>query len=189
MKPIGFTIIETPRLLLRQLTPEIYKQVFASYTTEEQKAFFGCDTGEQLAEEKKKHDDGLSMYKKSLLLFQLIEKSTNKIIGWCGYHTWYLPHYRAEIGYVLNNDEAKGKGYMKEALQAVLDYGFNEMGLKRVEAFVGAGNVPSLKLLKAFCFTEEANLREHYFVNGVMEDSLLFSLLEREYKATAPTEP
>lgn len=176
--------LETARLHLRKLTPEIYQQVFTGLSEEEQKTFFGCRNDDELREERKKYNDGLSMYRKSLLLFQLIEKTTNRIIGWCGYHTWYLSHCRAEIGYALNSDEVKGKGYMKEALAAVLAYGFNVMGLKRIEAFVGPDNVPSLKLLKAFRFTEEGTLREHYFVNGVMEDSLLFSLLAREYKTT-----
>ena len=174
--------IITPRLILRPLTPETYDQVFTSYSEEEQKLFFGCKTDEELAEERKKYDQGLRMYRKSLLMFHLIEKETEKVIGWCGYHTWYLPHNRAEIGYVLTDETSKRKGYMKEALPYVIEYGFEQMNLHRIEAMVGPDNPPSLRLLRSFGFVEEGILREHYFVNGKFDYSLVFSLLKKEYK-------
>ena len=71
---------------------------------------------------------------------------------------------------------------MKEALPVVLDYGFNIMGLKRVEAFLSLENEASLRLIKSFGFKEEGSLREHYFTGGHMEDSSIFSLLLREYE-------
>lgn len=175
-------LLQTPRLLLRKLTHEVYQQVFTSYTGEELKTFFGCRSNEELEEERKKYTDGLSMYRKACLVFQLLEKETNEVIGWCGYHTWYLPHYRAELGYELNDDSKKGKGYMKEALAAILDYGFTTMGLKRVEAFLDLENIPSLRLIQYFGFTQEGTLREHYFTNGRFEDSTVFSLLHKEYQ-------
>ena len=56
------------------------------------------------------------------------------------YHTWYVDHHRAEIGYVLNSkEEDMNKGYMSEALLkeviALLD--LMKMNLHRIEAFVG----------------------------------------------------
>jgi ribosomal-protein-alanine N-acetyltransferase len=37
----------------------------------------------------------------AFLYFHLLEKTDQNVIGWCGYHTWYLEHDRAEIGYEL----------------------------------------------------------------------------------------
>ena len=118
---------------------------------------------------------------KSFLYFHLLEKHTNSVIGWCGYHTWFTQHRRAEIGYVLNDDSNKGKGYMKEALPAVLKYGFEKMDLHRIEALVAPGNIPSLKLLQHTGFTHEGLLRQHYMKNSLLEDSAIFSLLCHEY--------
>jgi ribosomal-protein-alanine N-acetyltransferase len=42
-------------------------------------------------------------------------------------------------------------------------------------------NAPSLKLLTAIGFTQEGLLREHYYSNDRLYDSVLFSLLKREY--------
>ena len=175
-------ILKTDRLLLRALTPEIYKEVFSTYNDDELMRFFGCRSVAELDEERKKNEAGLSMFRKSLLIFQLIEKESGEVIGWCGYHTWYLPHFRAEIGYSLSDESKKRKGYMKEALPVVLDYGFRVMGMKRVEAFLSLENLPSLRLVSSLGFKQEGTLRDHYFTNGKQEDSTVFSLLLSEYE-------
>ena len=176
--------IHTPRLVLRALTPEVYEYVFTKYTRPEIMEFFGCATDKEYEEELKKYRDGLSMYRKSLLIFQLIEKESNKVMGWCGYHTWYINHDRAEIGYMISDESKKQKGFMKEALQAVINYGFQKMGLKRIEAMLAPENHPSLKLVTTFGFQKEGLLREHYLVDGKYEDSAMYSLLEREFQST-----
>lgn len=181
MSAMEFEMISTPRLLLRKLTPYVYNYVFEHYTEEELKRFFGCQNETELEEEKKKYRQGLSMYRKSLLLFQLIDPQTLEVIGWCGYHTWYVLHNRAEVGYILADESRRRQGLMKEALEAVIRYGFEQMGLKRIEAMTAPDNDASNKLLTLMGFVLEGRLREHYLVGEVMEDSLMFSLLQREY--------
>jgi ribosomal-protein-alanine N-acetyltransferase len=174
--------IETKRLILRELNPEYYNDIFSHFTDPELMHFFGFETERELLAEKKKHDAGKTTYNRSFLFFYIIEKSTGENIGWCGYHTFYLDHRRAELGYELTNEEHRGKGYMGEAIPPILKYGFEVMNLNRVEAFVGPKNIPSLKLVKKQGFIEEGTMRSHYFKNGVFEDSVIFSLLQSEYK-------
>lgn len=176
-----FEIIETPRLKLRKLNQEVFDFVFNNYTTEELRRFLALKLSEECELEKEKYRQGFSTFNKTFLYFQLIEKQSDKIIGWCGYHTWYTSHDRAEIGYILFEDKVKGKGYMTEVMTPILAYGFGEMNLHRVEAFVGKENLPSLKLMSNFGFKQEGHLKEHYLKNGVYEDSLLFALLRSEY--------
>jgi ribosomal-protein-alanine N-acetyltransferase len=123
------SILETERLRLRLLTPDIYNAVFQSYSDEELKVFFGFSTDQELLLEKQKHRAGLTNYKISFRLFHLIEKTSGDVIGACGFHTWYVHHYRAEIGYSIYSDNRKGKGYMKEAIKPIIEYGFNVMEL------------------------------------------------------------
>jgi [ribosomal protein S5]-alanine N-acetyltransferase len=175
-----FELITTDRLMLRKITPEVYKYIFENYTAEEVAHFLGVDLSEYTAE-KEKSEKGYSTFNRSLLYFQLVDKVSENIIGWCGYHTWYLNHNRAEIGYGLFNDDFKGKGIMTEAIKPIIDYGFNKMNLHRIEAFIGPKNEPSLKLVKKLNFTQEGHLREHFCKDGVMEDSIVFSLLKKEY--------
>lgn len=70
---------------------------------------------------------------------------------------------------------------MTEALREVLNYGFSELKLHRIEALVAESNIPSIRLLKRFGFTKEGTMREDYVVNGVSEDSDCYSLLKWEW--------
>lgn len=181
MKSVIFEEISTDRLILKKLSPEIYRYVFDNFAEPDLMIFFGFDSWQELSKEKEKFDKGISTYNRSFLNFQIIDKQSERIIGWCGFHTWYTEHNRAELGYMLREDESKGKGFMSEALKRVIDYGFNEMNLTRIEAFVGPDNIPSQKLLMKNKFVQEGLLRQHYFKNNKMEDSLVFSLLKNEF--------
>ena len=111
----------------------------------------------------------------------MLEKTNGNIIGSCGFHTWYVLHYRAEIGYAISEEENKRKGYMKEAIKAVINYGFEHMKLNRIEAFIGPANEASIKLVTGLGFTREGLLRGHYCKNGGIQDSAVYGLLREEY--------
>lgn len=175
-------VLETDRLLLKELNPEIMDQLFTSYPDSEIMQHLGISTAEQLETERGNYNKGLTTYRLSFKKFVLTDKKTGKPIGKCGFHTWYTQHRRAEIGYALSDDTAKGQGLMTEALEAVIKYGFEEMDLNRIEAFIGTGNTASLKLVRGLGFVEEGTLRSHYSKNGKMEDSICFSLLQKDYK-------
>jgi ribosomal-protein-alanine N-acetyltransferase len=178
---IEFEFIETERLLLRKLTAQQYKHLFKTYTDAELMAFFGFETEEQLLKEKVKFTDGNTTYRMSFVLFHLIEKTSNKNIGGCALHNWYAEHYRAELGYHILSEEDKRKGYMKEAVSAIVKYGFNQMKLNRIEALISPTNEASLKIVYSLNFVKEGLLRQHYSYHGKLDDSILFSLLKEDY--------
>jgi len=62
-----------------------------------------------------------------------------------------------------------------------LNTGFTKLNLNRIEAIVGCGNIPSLKLMEKYNFIKEGLLREHCYAANKYEDSVLFSKLYREY--------
>ena len=101
-----------------------------------------------------------------------------KIVGSCGF-VWLRPH-SAEIGY----DLAKaywGQGIMHEALTALLDYAFGDLGLKRVEALVMPQNARSKKLLGRLGFTHEGTLREYDHFKGASHDMEMHAILAHDY--------
>lgn len=175
-----FDTIETPRLLLQKLSSEVMTTIFKENDKKEIKSILGLNDDE-FEYQQNIYNKGYDSYNQSMLNFQLVEKISNKIIGNCGFHTWNSKHQRAEIGYDLRFDECKNKGYMKEALEKILEFGFVEMKLNRIEAVIDANNTPSLKLLQYFKFTREGRMRGHYLVDGIFEDSDLYSLLKVEF--------
>ncbi|MFM0645220.1 GNAT family protein [Paraburkholderia bryophila] len=104
------------------------------------------------------------------------------LIGICTLFDWNKECRSAEVGYGLVSD-AWGRGYMHEALVALLNYGFSELDLNRVEADIDPRNINSARSLERIGFTKEGHLRESCVVNGVLTDSALYGLLRREWKA------
>ncbi len=178
---MDFEQFNTQRLILRKLDPPTLSHVHETMDNDTLKDFLGLKSDAELRLEKSKYKKGLSTYNRKFLYFQLLDKSNQNIIGWCGYHTWYIDHDRAELGYVMYSDDVKGKGLMSEALSTIIEYGFNTMNLNRIEAFVGKDNAPSLRLMEKMKFSQEGLLRQHYVNKGVAEDSLVFALLRSEY--------
>ena len=177
-----FQTIETERLLIQKLDSETMNHIFELNNDGEIKKILGITTDEEFTRQKKVHQKGYESYNRKMLNFQIVEKQSAVIIGNCGFHTWNPQHHRAEIGYALNIDEFKNKGFMKEALEKIIKFGFEEMKLNRIEALIDENNTPSKKLLEHFGFNREGNLRGHYLVDGIFEDSVLYSLLQSEYK-------
>ena len=178
-----FELLETERLLLRKMADEEYQYIFTQCGDNIIKELLNLNSDEELEAEKDKTRKGRRTYNKSFLYFQLIDKPSGIIIGWCGYHTWYLEHSRAEIGYGMTNDAFKNKRLMSEAILRIIDYGFSQMNLHRIEAFIGPANIASQKLVEKLGFQKEGVLREHYRKQGVIEDSIVYSLLKKEYTA------
>lgn len=182
MKDHQFEYIETKRLLLRKVTPEVLQFVFRTMNDDGLIRFLGLSSHEELRKEKVKMEIGIRTHNKSFLYFHLITPETNELVGWCGFHTWYLDHFRAEIGYGLMGEKYKKLGFMSEAMEAIVKIGFSEMKLNRIEAFISPNNIPSLKLAQKFGFKSEGCLKNHYLSNEVFEDSEVFGLLRSDYE-------
>jgi len=172
--------IRTERLLLKVITPEVATEFIPALTDEDVTKMFARATKEEI--EKFKDNFRTLHGNVNFRLFIIHDPETDEMMGSCNFHTWIPKHLRAEIGYVIL-EEYRRKGVAKEAMKAVLTHGFEQMGINRVEAFVGPMNEASLKLVNHYGFTKEGLAREHFYKNGKLEDSVSFSLLKREYDA------
>lgn len=70
------------------------------------------------------------------------------------------------------------KGYMLEALSALLHVLFDRYSLRRIEAACLPENVPSATLLEKTGFTREGYARQYLCINGNWQDHLLFAILK-----------
>ena len=76
---------------------------------------------------------------------------------------------------------AWGKAYMDEALRALLNYGFGELKLNRVEADIDPRNEASARSLERLGFRKEGYLRERWIVGDEVSDTALYGLLHRDW--------
>ncbi|GKU79186.1 GNAT family N-acetyltransferase [Paenibacillus sp. L3-i20] len=103
--------------------------------------------------------------------YGLFSKENNELVGTCGFHCWFNDSEgsRAEIGFDLSPD-FWGKGLMQEALQKILNVGFEIMELDYIEATTEHENSRSQKLLEKMGFNREPYLK----------DNLLYFILKRQ---------
>ena len=103
------------------------------------------------------------------------------LIGTCGYNSWHRWNNSAEIGYDLAY-RFWGRGFMTEALTSMIDFGFAEMELNRVEADVTVGNDRSAAVLQKLGFVEEGLLRQRGYWRGAYVNLRFFGLLRADWK-------
>ena len=177
--------MKTSRLFLRERIEEQMHNLLEQ-PLEDQLEFFGFTEREPLETQLDYIRKGLSNYRISFKMWDMVRLEDDQVIGALGYHSWYEKHRRAEIGYAVH-EPYRRQGYMTEALQAVIDYGFNEMDLNRIEALVGPDNEASLKLVKDLGFQKEGYLKQHFNMDGVLVDSIFFALLRSDYRSDSPS--
>jgi ribosomal-protein-alanine N-acetyltransferase len=111
----------------------------------------------------------------------IIERESRRMIGTCGFTKIDVPNNSAEIGYVLNPDFHR-RGFGSEAVKRVLKFGFEELGLNRIEARFMQGNEASLALMKSVGMTFEGYMRDLIFVKGSYRTVGVSSILRSEYE-------
>lgn len=107
-------------------------------------------------------------------------KTNKQLMGYLGYHNIDLIHKRAEIGYALFFEYHR-KGLMKQAIKAVIDYGFNTMNLHSIMANTNPVNIASQNLLIANGFVKEAHFKEDFYFNGAFTDTFIYSLINPKH--------
>ncbi len=103
-----------------------------------------------------------------------------ELLGTCSLFAISQRNRRAEIGYALAS-RAWGRAYMDEALRALLNHGFGQLGLNRIEADIDPRNEASARSLQRLGFRQEGHLRERWIVGGEVSDTALYGLLQRDW--------
>jgi ribosomal-protein-alanine N-acetyltransferase len=112
----------------------------------------------------------------------LADKTSNQLIGTCGYYWWNVEHSTAELGYDLSRD-FWSRGLMTQAVRAVVRWAFDDLEANRLQATVMVGNVASVRVLEKCGFQKEGLLREYKICRGAARDFWIFGQLRRDYRA------
>ena len=86
-----------------------------------------------------------------------------------------VERFNAEIGYWLG-EAFWGRGIMAEAVQAMVHYGFEELGFVRISAGVFEQNLSSMRVLEKAGFSKEAVLKKAIFKNGKFLDEHRYTI-------------
>jgi ribosomal-protein-alanine N-acetyltransferase len=173
--------LKTERLILRPLSLLDLEFVFHHFSDPEVNRYLLDEEPVTTREQAQAIIDFYSLpERKSYNRWVILKKTDARAIGTCGYHQWQVVHHRAEIGYDLEKASWQ-QGIMTEALRAMLSYGFERMGLNRVEALVYIENDASIRLLERLGFQKEGLLRQYFRREDTYYDHWLLSLLKVEW--------
>ena len=117
----------------------------------------------------------------------IVDPADGRLIGNCGIRVNDPETREANIGYELD-PRHWGRGYATEAARAILAFGFDQLDLHRVWAECVADNTASQRVLEKLGMRREAHFREHQWHKHRWWDTLIYAILDREWRAdrTAP---
>lgn len=107
--------------------------------------------------------------------------SENKMVGRIGIHHINQQNKIGEIGYWLA-DGLQGRGIVTKCCKALINYGFTELGLNRIEIKCATGNEKSRAIPEKLNFIQEGILRQAEELNGGFVDLYLYSKLKEEWE-------
>lgn len=89
---------------------------------------------------------------------------------------------KAEVGIMIGEKEQWDKGYGTEALQVILEHGFNTMNLNRIWLQVYDKNIRGFTAYKKAGFIEEGRMRQAHYQHGQYYDIIIMSVIREEWK-------
>lgn len=173
--------LRTERLLLRPCTEDDAPAVFAVFSDPGVMRYWSCPTWTSIdAAHGMIAADREAMLQGKHLRLGLELKDTPGVIGMCTLYDFMIQCRRAELGYAMAS-ACWGRGYMHEALTALLDYGFVALRLNRVEADIDPRNLASARSLERLGFVREGVMRERWIVGDEISDTAFYGLLRRDW--------
>jgi ribosomal-protein-alanine N-acetyltransferase len=175
-----FPIIDLGDFILREMQIEDAQDFFNYYADPEVNKHILCSIPQNLEETKREIDYWRNIfYYNDGIYFAIATKKENKMIGSIGFTGHNRYNSRIEISYDLAKEYWR-QGITKKSINTLIEYGFNTIGVNRIEAFTSVENLPSVKLLLSCNFSLEGTLRKHRFHKGEYLDVFSFGLLKSD---------
>ncbi|RIW38782.1 N-acetyltransferase [Bacillus salacetis] len=177
-----FPLLETERLILREITVEDAQAIYENFSDDRVTEYYDLETFTDLSQAEALIHKLLSGFtSREQVRWAITIKPEDLLIGTCGFHAIEKEHFKVEAGYELNPD-FWGRGIMREALNAIFTYAFEQMGVNRIEAFYDPENDRSKNALEKCGFVYEGTQRKRFFEKGKFVDASLSSLLKEDFQ-------
>jgi RimJ/RimL family protein N-acetyltransferase len=131
-------------------------------------------------------DDEIEWYenrhkKEGNYLFAILTLAENKLIGNCGLHKVDLKNRSAIFGILIGEKDYWGKGYGTDATRTLIRFGFEELGLNRVELEVYDFNPRAIRAYEKAGFRRDGVHRQGLYRMGQFHDEIIMSILREEW--------
>ena len=182
-----FPVLETPRLRLREIVVADAPALLEIHGDPVVMRWFGNDPIADLAGAHRIVESfaGLRWLPSPGTRWAIEPRDSpdSELVGTCGFFRWNRGWRTCMVGYELA-PRAQGRGYMREALRAIVPWAFATLGIERIEAQVHPDNAASLATLAALGFRREGLQRAAAFWGGRRHDMVVMGLLREDFRAT-----
>jgi ribosomal-protein-alanine N-acetyltransferase len=185
----SFPSLHTPRLLLREITPDDAEALFGMRSDERVMRYLARPLQQDIGEAIQLIENIRQMYTQNEALTWAICRRENpaRLIGTIGFWKMDKANHRTEIGYLLHPD-CWGQGLMDEAMQAAIEYCFEVLNFHSIEANTDPENAASGRVLEKHGFLQEAYFRENLCYDGRFLDSRIYSKLNPRHFISQTTQ-
>ncbi|MFN2471815.1 MAG: GNAT family N-acetyltransferase [Gaiellaceae bacterium] len=126
-------------------------------------------------------EEVLKKHGERAFFFTICKLGSAELIGQCGLHD-VTPAVRADVGIFLLPEHC-GRGHGTDAMNALLDYAFGELGLHRIGLHVSPGNDRAIRSYEKCGFRHEGRLRAFRRRRGEVVDDLVMSIVRSDWEA------
>ena len=175
-------VLETERLILRGFTYNDIERYLGFFSDPDVQKYLGdlpIPKDNKSARQWVDNMNGRCLKSKLVITWCIELRSNSDVVGRIDLGG-FIRKSMADIAYYLSK-EYWNKGIMSEAVEEVVKFGFEHLGLHRIQATVLPENIYSLKILKKNGFREEGLLRNYNF-GRIFADTLMLSLLKEDYE-------
>ncbi|MCB2297891.1 GNAT family N-acetyltransferase [Clostridium tagluense] len=178
----GTQIINTDRLLLRKYESDDAADMFENWANDcEVTKFLSWKPHNNVQDTKEIIDQVVERYENSTYYWAIKFKEIDEVIGDISIVRFDETCCSCEIGYCMSR-KYWGMGIMSEALKAVIDYLFSEIGFNRIAATHDTNNIASGKVMIKSGMKHEGILRQARLRdNKYFYDLALYSILKDEW--------
>lgn len=110
------------------------------------------------------------------------EKKSGRPIGSVYFRDVNETYDSAEFGIFIGEDDARGKGYGKEMTSLFVRYGFESLGLHRIQLRLVKGNAAAARTYSSVGFRKEGEFRDMVKLNGEYRTVIFMSILDSDIK-------
>jgi RimJ/RimL family protein N-acetyltransferase len=180
--------VDTVRLTLRPFREDDFDDVFPYMSDPSVVRYLYWEVRDEAATRdvlKKREAEGELAEDGHSLGMALQSRADGRVVGEVMLRLLSKEHRQGELGYVMNPAH-QGRGYAREAAQAALRIGFEQVGLHRIIARCDTRNVASWKVMERLGMRREAHFVQDELFKGEWSDTLVYAMLADEWRAVAP---
>lgn len=183
MKNKGTVELETKRLILRKFEIEDAEAMFKNWARDKEVTKFltwinhsSVDVTEIVLKDWISHYDEKGHYQWAIVL-----KDINEPIGSISVVDQDSHLEMVQIGFAIGRNWWN-KGLVTEALEKIIDFFFNEVGVNRIESIHDIKNIASGKVMKKSGLKYEGTSKDRIINEQGISDAMIYGLVRKDYE-------